>query len=119
MDIETFIAKPTIEAFDERVVDGFAGSNELEPDVVRVLHASVARLTNSPPLSTVIAVGACASCRSVSGWPCFPNEAARLGLPLELGVGLEGCNAAADEERSKPWPWSSPLQTFDGLEVFP
>jgi hypothetical protein len=47
--IQAFVAQPAIEAFDEGVLHGFARSNEIEADVVRVAHASIARLTNSPP----------------------------------------------------------------------
>src|SRR5262249_10325249 len=61
--VQTFVPQLAIEAFDEGVLHGLARSNEVEADVVRVRHVSIARLTNSPPLSTVIASGA-RRCRS-------------------------------------------------------
>ena len=36
MRVEAFVAEPAIEAFDERILNRAARSNELETDVVRI-----------------------------------------------------------------------------------
>src|SRR4026209_2016003 len=55
--VQAFVAQLASEAFDERVLHGLARSNEVEAHAVRIGQESIARLTNSLPLSTVVAAG--------------------------------------------------------------
>jgi hypothetical protein len=56
---QAFLAKMAIERLDERVVRGFAGPTELEPDPAAIspAQASMALEMNSGPSSTEIACG--------------------------------------------------------------
>jgi hypothetical protein len=56
--IQTLVAQLPIKAFDEGILYRLVRPHEIEAHVMRVRPRVMARLTNSPPLSTVIAWGA-------------------------------------------------------------
>ena len=78
--IESLVAEPAVEAFNEIILTWLAWSDEVQLYVLWYAKASIAQRQNSPPLSTVIDCGsprtvARRSKRSTTLWPVGDTSA--------------------------------------------